>query len=96
MDDLSTESVEVLRERLTSMKKLIAERQGGQGKDSDKKTAGDIFSNPYPKQTGIIDGSFLNIAFGGALIVIVSVSIYAFYHLYHAILKKFPSHHTEL
>lgn len=95
MDDLSTESVEVLRERLTSMKKLIAERQGQQGKDSDKKSASDIFSNPYPK-TGIIDGSFLNIAFGGALIVIISVSIYAFYHLYHAILKKFPSHHTEL
>lgn len=94
MDDLSTESVEVLRERLTSMKKLIAERQQQQ-KDSPKK-AGDFFTPQPPARTGIIDGSFLNIAFGSALIVIVSVSVYAFYHLYAAILKKFPSHHTEL
>lgn len=92
MDDLSTESVEVLRERLTSMKKLIAERQQQQ-KDSPKSDS--FFNVPTPK-TGIIDGSFLNIAFGSALIVIVSVSVYAFYHLYAAILKKFPSHHTEL
>lgn len=92
MDDLSTESVEVLRERLSSMKKLIAERQQQQ-KDSPK-NASDLFT--VPVRTGIIDGSFLNIAFGSALIVIVSVSIYAFYHLYSAILKKFPSRHTEL
>lgn len=94
MDDLSTESVEVLRERLKSMKKLIAERQQQQNKDSPK-SANDIFT-PQPPARGIIDGSFLNIAFGSALIVIVSVSVYAFYHLYAAILKKFPSHHTEL
>lgn len=94
MDDLSTESVEVLRERLTSMKKLIAERQQGQP-DSPKK-ASEIFQTPPSQRSGIIDGSFLNIAFGSALIVIVSVSIYAFYHLYAAILKKFPSKHTEL
>lgn len=46
--------------------------------------------------SSIIDGTFLSVAFGGALCVIVSVSVYAFYNLYHAILKKFPSHHTEL
>lgn len=95
MDDLSTESVEVLRERLSSMKKLIAERQQSQREESSNKKSGDFLNSPTPK-TGIIDGSFLNIAFGGALIVIVSVSVYAFYHLYAAILKKFPSHHTEL
>lgn len=94
MDDLSTESVEVLRERLTSMKKLIAERQTGQ-QESPKK-ASDMFQTQPPQRSGIIDGSFLNIAFGSALVVIVSVSIYAFYHLGAAILKKFPSHHTEL
>lgn len=44
----------------------------------------------------IIDGSFLSVVFGIALIVIITVSIYAFYNLYQAILKKFPSHHTEL
>lgn len=93
MDDLSTESVEVLRERLTSMKKLMSERQQQQ-KDSK---ASDIFTGNQPApRTGIIDGSFLNIAFGSALVVIVSVSVYAFYHLYSAILKKFPSKHTEL
>lgn len=42
------------------------------------------------------DANFLSIAFAGALAVIVSVSIYAFYNLYNAILKKFPSKHTEL
>jgi hypothetical protein len=36
------------------------------------------------------------LAFGGALLVIVTVSIYAFYNLYQAVLKKFPSTHTEL
>lgn len=28
--------------------------------------------------------------------VILTVAVYAFYSLYHAVLKKFPSHHTEL
>lgn len=94
LEDLSTESVEVLRERLASMKKLIAERQQS---EPQKKNASDIFtSQPTSRGCGIIDGSFLNIAFGSALIVIVSVAIYAFYHLYSAILKKFPSKHTEL
>lgn len=93
LDDLSSESVEVLRERLTSMKKLMADRTKQQPKEAK---ATDIFTKPLPKHQGIIDGNFLNMAFGGALLVIVSVSVYAFYHLYHAILKKFPSHHTEL
>lgn len=49
-----------------------------------------------PRHPGIIDGNFLSVAFTGALVVIIAVAIYAFYNLYHAILKKFPSHHTEL
>ncbi|XP_058824115.1 uncharacterized protein LOC131684889 [Topomyia yanbarensis] len=92
-DDLSSESVEVLRERLNQMKRLIAERQSQNSSGS----ASDLWS-PQTRSTcsGIIDGNFLSMAFGGALIVILSVSVYAFYNLYHAVLKKFPSQHTEL
>jgi hypothetical protein len=45
----------------------------------------------------IIDGNFLSVVFGVVLVLIISVSIYAFYNLYFAVLKKFPSRpHTEL
>lgn len=44
----------------------------------------------------MIDGNFLSFVFGGTFFVIVSVSFYAFYNLYFAVLKKFPSVHTEL
>lgn len=56
----------------------------------------EIWSGRRHNTAGIIDGNFLSMAFGGALLVIVSVSVYAFYNLYHAILKKFPSKHEEL
>ncbi|XP_055608079.1 uncharacterized protein LOC129755554 [Uranotaenia lowii] len=93
-EDLSSESVEVLRERLNQMKRLIAERQN---QSSASSSASDMWS-PQTRSacSGIIDGNFLSMAFGGALIVILSVSVYAFYNLYHAVLKKFPSQHTEL
>ncbi|XP_035778792.1 uncharacterized protein LOC118459486 [Anopheles albimanus] len=96
-EDLSTESVEVLRERLNTMKRLIAERQNSTG--SGGSSSSDLW-NPHARasscSSGIIDGNFLSVAFGGALVVILSVSVYAFYNLYHAVLKKFPSQHTEL
>ncbi|XP_058060226.1 uncharacterized protein LOC131210922 isoform X2 [Anopheles bellator] len=94
-DDLSTESVEVLRERLNTMKRLIAERQNSSSSSSG---SSEMWS-PHTRASscsGIIDGNFLSVAFGGALIVILSVSVYAFYNLYFAVLKKFPSQHTEL
>ncbi|XP_061395760.1 uncharacterized protein LOC133331378 [Musca vetustissima] len=93
-DDLNTESVEVLRERLNTMKRLMAERTAQQ-QDNPASTE-EIWSTRRHTSTGIIDGNFLSMAFGGALLVIVSVSVYAFYNLYHAILKKFPSKHEEL
>lgn len=109
-DDLSNESVEVLRERLNAMKRLVAERQQ-HSNTTPGKSKSNLLSFPQfqsslsdsnefwksTKQTsGIIDGNFLSIAFGGALLTIICVSIYAFYNLYHAVLKKFPSKHTEL
>lgn len=54
------------------------------------------FWNSTKQSSGIIDGNFLSFAFGGALLTIICVSVYAFYNLYHAVLKKFPSKHTEL
>lgn len=84
----SDESVEQLRERLNTMKKLMADKQA-HGDNTE-------FWKPRPHHVGVIDGNFLSVAFGGALLVIITVSIYAFYNLYHAILKKFPSKHTEL
>lgn len=69
------------------MKRMMAERQmAADMEQTDRRNTG----------ASIIDGSFLSIVFGVALIVIITVSIYAFYNLYHAILKKFPSPHTEL
>lgn len=77
-------NVEELRERLNTMKKIMSEKQGhGGGGNKDWKP-------------GLIDANFLSVAFGGALLVIITVSVYAFYQLYQAILKKFPSRHTEL
>ncbi|XP_037945495.1 uncharacterized protein LOC119683112 [Teleopsis dalmanni] len=92
-DDLNSESVEVLRARLNTMKKLMAERTAQQ--QQNPATTEEIWSTKR-HTTGIIDGNFLSFAFAGALMVIITVSIYAFYNLYHAILKKFPSHHEEL
>ncbi|XP_016970911.1 uncharacterized protein LOC108038589 [Drosophila rhopaloa] len=92
--DLDTESVEVLRERLSTMKRLMAERTSQQ--QNNPVTTEEIFSTKRHRSAGIIDGNFLSIAFGGALLVIITVSVYAFYNLYHAILKKFPSRHEEL
>ncbi|XP_017778695.1 PREDICTED: uncharacterized protein LOC108564234 [Nicrophorus vespilloides] len=83
------ESVDELRQRLNHMKRMMAERQAnGMGMEDDGRMKA--------RNGNIIDGSFLSFVFAVALIVILSVSVYAFYHLYHAILKKFPSHHTEL
>ncbi|XP_039970689.1 uncharacterized protein LOC126768078 [Bactrocera neohumeralis] len=93
-DDLDNESVEVLRARLNDMKRLMSERTAQI--QQNPATTEQIWSTKRQSATGIIDGNFLSVAFGGALLVIVSVSVYAFYNLYHAILKKFPSHHEEL
>lgn len=65
-DDVSNESVEVLRERLNNMKKLIAERQ------QTVNDVNEIFLNSKPQSSSIIDGNFLSIAFGGALLVILT------------------------
>ena len=125
VEDLSNESVEVLRERLNAMKRLMAERNAQSNSQtnssSSSSTLGGLASSigaaasaaashgeeafwskshgqhrTQSQHSGIIDGNFLSFAFGGALLVIITVSVYAFYNLYHAILKKFPSHHTEL
>lgn len=74
------------------MKKLMGERRS-QGGDSSELFRGRPASM---KGAGLITGNFLSFVFGSALIVILSVSVYAFYNLYHAVLKRFPSKHTEL
>lgn len=84
--------MEELKARLASMKKLVAERQNNTQLNPDSSE----FWKSSKQSSGIIDGNFLSIAFGGALLTIIGVSIYAFYNLYNAVLKKFPSKHTEL
>ncbi|GBP59260.1 hypothetical protein EVAR_97762_1 [Eumeta japonica] len=86
------ESIDELKERLSSMKKMMEERKaaGAATKDLFQGQAKSLHG------TNMIDANFLSFVFGGSLIVILSVSIYAFYNLYHAVLKKFPSTHTEL
>lgn len=75
------------------MKKLVAERQQ---KTKSGPDSSEFWSSSKHQSSGIIDGNFLSIAFAGTLGVIVCISIYAFYNLYNAVLKKFPSRHTEL
>ncbi|XP_025160266.1 uncharacterized protein LOC105182664 [Harpegnathos saltator] len=82
------ESVDELREKLANMKKLMEQRKGT--------TLGEISARKRKETSDIIDGNFLSWIFGSALIVILSVSFYAFYNLFLAVLRKFPSHHTEL
>lgn len=96
--DLSSESVEVLRERLNVMKRLMAERQNASPKQQRQQQTSidDILFSKATKHAGIIDGNFLSFALCGTLCVILVVATYAFYSLYNAVLKKFPSHHTEL
>ncbi|XP_055906317.1 uncharacterized protein LOC129941650 [Eupeodes corollae] len=94
-EDLDSESVEVLRERLSSMKRLMAEQRNSQ-KSSSTASTEEIWSRARRSSTGIIDGNFLSFAFGATLIGIISVAFYIFYSLYQAVLKKFPSQHTEL
>lgn len=53
-------------------------------------------SSASTRHSGIINGQFLSIVLCTTLGVIVTVAFYAFYNLYHAVLKKFPSRHTEL
>lgn len=92
--DLSNESVDVLRERLSSMRRLMAEKQ--ETNSGKSQSIDDILFNRTTKSAGIIDANFLSFAFCGALCVILSVAVYAFYSLYHAVLKKFPTKHEEL
>ncbi|KAJ8951454.1 hypothetical protein NQ318_006885 [Aromia moschata] len=71
------ESVDELRHRLNSMKKMMAERRGV-----------DLDEGRRSTNLGVIDGSFLSVVFGLTLFVILTVSVYAFYNLYSAIIKN--------
>ncbi|KAK5639448.1 hypothetical protein RI129_011940 [Pyrocoelia pectoralis] len=84
------ETVDELRKRLNEMKRMMAERRMTRT-EFEGSSMGESRNS-----TGVIDGNFLSWVFGVALLVIVTVSVYAFYNLYQAILKKFPTHHTEL
>lgn len=81
--------MEELRQKLNNMKRVMAERQLA-GTDAEEGRRSNTSA------AGVIDGSFLSVVFGVALAVILTVSVYAFFNLYQAILKRFPSKHTEL
>lgn len=89
-------SIDELRMRLHAMRELAEKRCGSGNANSGGNNDEGLWRTQYRRNGGLIDGSFLSMVFGGALVVILSVSVYAFYNLYHAILKKFPSPHTEL
>ncbi|XP_024086226.1 uncharacterized protein LOC106668174 [Cimex lectularius] len=98
-DDLA-ESVEELRSKLEAMKKLLAENQ------SQNRRENGLFNHsnepptysyyPPARYESLIDGNFLSVVFAVVFLLIVGVSFYAFQNLYFAVLKKFPSRHTEL
>ncbi|XP_066259961.1 uncharacterized protein [Euwallacea similis] len=86
LNDNLSESVDELRERLNRMKKMMADRKPN-----------DITQLPTRKDTScVIDGNFLSVVFGFTLLLIVSVSGYAFYNLFVAIMKKRSRYHEEL
>ncbi|XP_011301608.1 uncharacterized protein [Fopius arisanus] len=87
IEDIS-ESVEELREKLAHVKKMMEEQSGY--------TLGDIAAKNERLRTDLIDGNFLSLIFSVVFVVVVGASVYAFYNLYVAVLRKFPSHHTEL
>ncbi len=63
--------MEVLRDRLTAMKRLMAERQGqsNNGKPNAQPSIEDLWNKPQSGHPGIIDGNFLSVALCGALLV---------------------------
>ena len=77
------------------MKRMMADRQK-KAEDTGKQANMEDLLWPQRKNVGIIDGTFLSFALCGALCTIIVVAAYAFYALYNAVLKKFPSQHTEL
>lgn len=92
IDEISVEKINVLRSRLMGMKHELAKKQA----QTRNHTIDDVlFSRPH-RNASIIDANFLSVALCGLLGVILSVAVYAFYTLYHAVLKRFPSKHTEL
>ena len=82
-----TESVEELKAKLETMKQLMEEQVGYGSKKKNNYTS---------RRETIIDGTFLSAVFAVVFILIVGVSFYAFRNLFYAIMKKFPSKHTEL
>lgn len=81
----SEETIEEIRNRLKGMRQLMEDRQAKSDFHGDKRTS-----------PSAIDASFLSAVFCITLVVIITVSIYAFYNLTTAILKKFPHTHEEL
>ncbi|KAK9499129.1 hypothetical protein O3M35_003634 [Rhynocoris fuscipes] len=75
------------------MKQLLAENGslGAVPQQREPLNGGDAL-----REASLIDGNFLSAIFGVIFLLIIGVSFYAFQNLYFAILKKFPSKHTEL
>lgn len=87
IEDIS-ESVDDLRERLANVKKMMQEQSGY--------TLGEIAAKKKMFKSDVINGNLLSLIFAGVFFVVIGASAWAFYNLYRAVLKKFPSHHTEL
>uniref|UniRef100_A0A1B6EUP3 Uncharacterized protein n=1 Tax=Cuerna arida TaxID=1464854 RepID=A0A1B6EUP3_9HEMI len=83
-------SVEEFRANVEMMNRLVTESV----KDMEKGVKGK--TKKTTPSDSIIDGNFLSAVFAVVFLMIICVSIYAFYNLFVAILKKFPSKHTEL
>lgn len=79
------ETIDEIRNRLKGMRQIMEDRQSRSTLSGEKRPS-----------ASIIDASFLSAIFGITLLVIITVSIYAFYNLTTAILKKFPHTHEEL
>ncbi|KAF2362763.1 hypothetical protein FHG87_006480 [Trinorchestia longiramus] len=78
IDDVEeTESVEELRQRLQHMRALVNDRPN--------RKSGEWWGGEW---WGGIDDGFLSVVFGGILVIITFVAIYAFYHLFSAVYRR--------
>jgi hypothetical protein len=66
-----------LRKRLKEMKDLLGEEELDMTKLSS------------PKKSSFLDGNMVSLVFAVAMGLILSVTVYAFQHLYTAVMKRF-------
>lgn len=86
-DDQLLSEVDEMKAQLKAMKQIL------QLKDQESKKKQNGSCNPFAMN---ISSNTMSIVFLMVLFFILFITVYAFSALYFAVLKRFPSKHTEL